>query len=184
MIGFMRNLCVCLLFLVALAAGGACAQQQYAGGSHIVTASQGTLEVNSGFVNNLNVHTFQVYSFLFRPKTAGDTWQQVPIVDNDQSNLKFVVTTSNTADFTLRDAKVLVVSGKFILRVAQMIYKETPYDEDATVVVRSYELRKTADEERWIFKLVSTRDIGSGKTVDEALSMPEASRVDRKQVQK
>lgn len=146
--------------------------QQYPGGSHAIAGPQGTLVINSGFVNNLNVHTFQVYSFLFKPKSQTGSWHQVPVMEGDDaSNLKFVVTTANTADFSLRDAKVSVSGQKLLLHVVQKKYKDTPYDDDAKVEVRRYELQKLPDEQRWIFRLMSVRDAGTKTTVEQALHL-------------
>jgi len=145
--------------------------QQYAGGRHVIATPQGELVVNSGFVNNLNAHTFQVYSFLLKPKNAEDGWQQVPLVDGPgDTALKFTMSTANTADFALRDAKVFVAGGKVLLQVAQKKYKDTPYDESATVEVRRYELKQLPDEERWVFEYVSARNAGNGITVEQALN--------------
>lgn len=160
----------CAGLIAAALSFGAAWAQQYPGGSHSIASPQGTLVVNSGFVNNFNVHTFHVYSFLFKPKEPGADWQQVPIVEGaDISSLKFLVTTASTADFTLRDAKVSVVGGRLVLHVAEKRYKDTPYDEHAPIEVRRYELRKTQDEGRWVFDLVSMNSAGVGTAVEDAL---------------
>lgn len=162
---------ICAMALTLMLALGPVKAQQYPGGSHSVVTPQGTLVINSGFVNNLNVHTFQVYSFLFKPKATDEGWQQVAIVENDNgSALNFTLTTANTADFALRDAKASVSGGKLLLQVAQKKYKATPYDDDARVEVRRYELQQMPDEERWVFRLVSVRDAGSKVSVEQALS--------------
>lgn len=145
--------------------------QQYPGGAHRLRSLQGELVINSGFVNNLNIHTFHVYSFLFKPVDAELDWQQVPIVERDDANeLKFTVTRTHTADFTLRDARVVVVNGIFELRVAQKIHKGSPYEDDSSVQVRRYVLKQTEDEERWVFQYVSSKDAGQGTTIEQALS--------------
>lgn len=144
--------------------------QQYSGGAHWLKSPQGELAINSGFVNNLNVHTFHVYSFLFKPVNSELGWQQVPIVEcNNGSDLKFTITTANTADFTLRDARIVIVGGTFELRIAQMVYKESPYDEDSSVQLRRYVLEQIEDEERWVFQYASSHDAGRGATIEQAL---------------
>lgn len=158
-----------VVFALALVVSPAGAQQ-YPGGTHRLESPQGELAINSGFVNNWNVHTFNVYSFLFKPVSSELGWQQVPVVERtDGSDLKFTVMTANTADFTLRDARVALVDGTFELRVAQKIYKDTPYDENASVQLRRYVLMQTADEDRWIFQYASSRNLGRGATIEQAL---------------
>ncbi|WP_394538505.1 hypothetical protein PRJ39_22845 [Lysobacter enzymogenes] len=158
--------------MAVLAAPGVNAQQ-YAGGRHAIATPQGELVVNSGFVNNLNAHTFQVYSFLLKPNGADEGWQQVPLVDGTgDTALRFTLSTANTADFALRDAKVSVAAGKVLLQIAQKKYKDTPYDDDATVEVRRYELKRLVDEQRWIFEYVSARNAGREVTVEQALNAP------------
>lgn len=166
-----------VFLMLALALTPAWAQQ-YPGGAHRLKSLQGELVINSGFVNNLNIHTFHVYSFLFKPVDAEMDWQQVPIVERDDgSELKFTVTRTHTADFTLRDARVVVVNGIFELRVAQKIHKGSPYDDDSSIQVRRYVLEQTEDEERWVFRHVSSKDAGRGTTIEQALNsrrMPRA----------
>ena len=158
------------LFTLILCVGVAWSQQ-YTGGSHRISSPQGTLVVNSGYVSNFNVHTFHVYSFQFKPNATDEEWQQVPVMEaRDSTEMKFMVTTANTADFTLRDAKVLVSGGKLTLLVAQKKYKETPYDDDAFVEVQRYELQKTIDEGRWVFRKISSRKTGGAVTVELALN--------------
>lgn len=145
--------------------------QQYPGGTHRFESPQGELAIHSGFVNNWNAHTFNVYSFLFKPVDSELGWQQVPVVErNDGSDLKFTVLTANTVDFTLRDARVAVAHGTFELWVAQKIYKESPYDDNASVQLRRYVLVQTEDEERWVFQYASSRDLGRGTTIEQALN--------------
>lgn len=159
---------VFLLLAFAVAPAGA---QQYRGGAHRLESPQGELVINSGFVNNLNVHTFHVYSFLFKPSDPGSGWQQVPVVEQDiGSDMKFTVTTANTADFTLRDARVVVVDGAAELQIAQKIFRHSPYDDNATVQLRRYVLQQTEDEERWVFQYASSSSVGRGVTVEEALN--------------
>lgn len=144
--------------------------QQYPGGSHRIGAPQGTLVINSGFVNHLNAHTFHVYTFLFKPRVAGQAWQQVPVVESDSgAGMNFTLTTSNSADFTLRDAKVSLSAGRVLLQVAQKKYQSTPYDDNATVEVMLYELQQTRDEGRWIFKRVGARDVGTKVSIEQSL---------------
>lgn len=174
MMNFLAKTCSGLIAtLLAVAPAWA---QQYSGGSHRIVTPQGTLVINSGFVNNLNVHTFHVYSFLLKPSgDSDDGWQQVPVVESREDGaLKFTLTTANTADFTLRDAKVAVVDGRVVLLVAHRRYKDTPYDDDASVEVRRYELRQTQDEERWIFQWISTWDAGGKASVEQALTSQQA----------
>lgn len=150
--------------------------QQYSGGAHRLKSSQGELVINSGFVNNLNVHTFNVYSFLFKPVSSDFGWQQVPVVEhNDGSDLRFTMTTANTADFTLRDARVVIVGGAFELRIAQKVYKDSPYDEDSSIQIRRYVLEQTEDEERWVFQYASSQNVGRGATIEQALTPRAAS---------
>lgn len=169
-----------VVFALALALSPAWAQQ-YPGGTHRLESPQGELVINSGFVNNWNVHTFHVYSFLFKPVDSELGWQQVPVVERDDgSDLKFTVMTANTVDFTLRDARVAVTHGTFELWVAQKIYKDSPYDDDASVQIRRYVLRQTGDEERWIFQYASSRNLGRGTTIEQALNPRRQSRVKTK----
>lgn len=175
------KLSICAIALAqALALSPVCAQQ-YAGGTHRLQSPQGELAINSGFVNNWNVHTFNVYSFLFKPLNSELGWQQVPVVErNDGSDLKFMVTTANTADFTLRDARVAVVHGTFELWVAQKIYQDSPYDDAVSVQLCRYVLVQTEGEERWIFQYASSRNLGRGTTIEQALNPRQPSRVKAK----
>jgi len=160
----------CVSLLSLLLGAGAVSAQQYPGGSQKISSAQGTLVVNSGYVNNLNAHTFHVYSFMLMPKDTRAGWQQVPVVESDvDPDMRFSVTTANTADFALRDAKVAAIAGKLVLRVAQLKYKDTPYDNKTSVEVRRYELKQTQDEERWVFAYVSSCNAGSKLTVEQAL---------------
>ena len=155
--------------------------QQYPGGTHRLESRQGELAINSGFVNNWNMHTFNVYSFLFKPLNSELGWQQVPVVDrNDGSDLKFIVMTANTADFTLRDARVAVVHGTFELWVAGKIYKETPYDDNVSVQLQRYVLVQTEGEDRWVFQHASSGNLGRGITIEQALNPRRQSRVKTK----
>jgi len=171
----------CASLLAILLNAGTVSAQQYRGGSHKIPSAQGTLVVNSGYVNNLNAHTFHVYSFMLMPRDAGDGWQQVPLVESDANpDMKFVVTTANTADFALRDAKVSAIAGKLVLQIAQLKYKDTPYDKNTSIEVRRYDLRQTEDEERWVFAHVSSRNVGAKFTVEQALNTPGALPVKKK----
>lgn len=169
------------LALTLLLGAGPTEAQQYRSGSHRISAPQGTLVINSGFVNHLNAHTFHVYTFLFKPSAAGQEWQQVPVTGGDSgAGLNFTLTTSNSADFTLRDAKVSVSAGRVVLQVAQKKYQSTPYDDNATVEVTLYELQQTRDEGRWIFRRVGARNVGTDVSVEQSLSSPDShSRVKR-----
>lgn len=159
-----------VILVLAFAVAPAWAQQ-YPGGAYRLESPQGQLVVNAGFVNNLNVHTFHVYSFLFKPGDPASGWQQVPIVEQDDgSDMEFTLTTAHTADFTLRDARVVVVGGTFELHVAQKMFKHTPYDDNASIQVRRYVLQQTEDEERWVFQYASSRNAGRDLAVEQALN--------------
>lgn len=160
-----------LLLAAAIAAAPAEAQQ-YKPGTATIASAQGTLRVNSGLVNHFNAHSFYVYSFQWQPSGKDAVWNQVPLLAKpDAAPSEFVFKTAATADFPLSDARVVQAGGKTWLSTAQLKYQDTPYDDTTSVEVKRYELVRQPDEDRWVFVLRSTRNVGK-KTVTQALAAP------------
>lgn len=149
--------------------------QQYKPGTATIATAQGTLRVNSGLVNHFNAHSFYVYSFQWQPQGKDAVWNQVPLLAKaDAAPTEFVLKTAATADFALRDARVVQAGGKTWLSVANLTYTDTPYDDDASVELKRYELVRQPDEDRWVFVLRSTRSLKKA-TVAQALAAPPSS---------
>ncbi|HEL3748306.1 hypothetical protein JAK58_08735 [Stenotrophomonas maltophilia] len=159
------------LLLLALCMGPSANAQQYSTGSTDIKTAQGTLRVNSGYVSHSNAHSFHVYSFQYRPIANEAVWNQLPLLArNDAPPVDFLVKATATADFPLRDARVRVEAGKVVLYIAELSFKDTPYDDDAAVELKRYLLKQQPDEERWVLVLDSTRRLPQGVDVAQALS--------------
>lgn len=57
-----------------------------------------------------------------------------------------------------------------VLYIAELSFKDTPYDDDAAVELKRYLLKQQPDEERWVLVLDSTRRLPQGVDVAQALS--------------
>lgn len=159
------------LLLLALCIASFANAQQYSTGSTDINTAQGTLRVNSGYVSHFNAHSFHVYTFQYRPNANGAVWNQLPLLPrNDAPPVDFLVRATATADFPLRDARVRLEAGKVVLYIAELSFKDTPYDDDAAVEMKRYLLKQQPDEERWVLVLDSTRRLPQGVDVAQALS--------------
>lgn len=160
-----------LLMLLCLSWVPAAQAQQYASGNTDIRTSQGTLRVNSGYVSHFNAHSFHVYTFQYHPASDGAVWNQLPLLPSSEAPpTEFLVKVTATADFPLRDARVVVESNDVALYVAQLNFKTTPYDEDSTVEMYRYLLKQQPDEERWVWVLDTTRLLPKGVNVTQALT--------------
>lgn len=160
-----------LLMLLCLGLVPVAHAQQYAPGSTDISTSQGTVRINSGYVSHFNANSFHVYSFQYHPAADATVWNQLPLLPTlNAAPTEFLVKATATADFPLRDARVLVESNEVVLYVAQLKYKETPYDDATSVELQRYLLRQQADEERWAWVLDATRVLPKGVDVTQALS--------------
>lgn len=156
-------LCMCLM-LPAKA-------QQYAAGNTDIQTPHGTVRVNSGYVSHFNAHSFQVYAFQYHPNITEATWNQLPLLpSNDAAPTEFLVKVTATADFPLRDARIVAGSKEVALYVAELKFKDTPYDDDSVVELRRYVLKQQANEERWAWILDSARMLPRGIGVSQALT--------------
>lgn len=163
-----RCLTICLLALLALQAWPTAAQH-YTTGSHTLRAEAGEVRINVGMVGHHNAHSFQVYTFLFRPQGHAH-WHQLPIARvRDASSLDFTLARTATADFTIRDAVVAANPVGITLTIAELRYVASPYDDDARVYVEQYRLIRLEDFDRWVFEKMSDRAAPVGQTVEEVL---------------
>ncbi|AWH37522.1 hypothetical protein C1929_12545 [Stenotrophomonas sp. ZAC14D1_NAIMI4_6] len=145
--------------------------QQYSPGSTDIKAGQGTVRVNAGYVSHFNANSFHVYSFQYRPTGTDSVWNQLPLLARSEAPpAEFLVKATATADFPLRDARVVVEAGKVSVYIAELTFKDTPYDDDATVELKRYLLKQQPDEERWVLVLDSTRRLAKGIDVTQALA--------------
>lgn len=160
-----------LLLLLGLGLATLAQAQQYPPGSTDIKAPQGVVRVNAGYVSHFNAHSFHVYSFQYRPTAADAVWNQLPLLArSDAPPADFLVKATATADFPLRDARFVVEAGKVVLYIAELTFKDTPYDDNATVELKRYLLKQQPDEERWVLVLDSTRRLPQGVDVAQALS--------------
>jgi hypothetical protein len=65
---------------------------------------------------------------------------------------------------------VVIEAGKVAMYIAELTFKDTPYDDDATVELKRYLLKQQPDEERWVLVLDSTRRLAKGIDVTQALA--------------
>lgn len=159
------------LLLLGLSLASLAQAQQYPPGSTDIKAGQGTVRVNTGYVSHFNAHSFHVYSFQYRPTASDAVWNQLPLLPrNDAPPAEFLVKATATADFPLRDARVVVEGNKVALYIAELTFKDTPYDDNATVELKRYVLKQQPDEERWVLVLDSTRRLPQGTDVTQALA--------------
>lgn len=160
-----------LFLLLGMCIANAAGAQQYAPGSTDIKTPQGVMRVTSGLVNHLNAHSFHVYTFQYKKSDASSVWNQLPLLDKVAAPpTGFVFRATSTADFPLRDARVVVESGKVALYVAQLKFEDTPYDDSASVELRRYLLKQQPDEERWVLLFDSTRQLPKGVDVEQALA--------------
>lgn len=160
-----------LLFAGALLfASWSAVAQNFAPGTTEIEAVQGLLRVQSGIVGNLNAHDFHVYSFQLKVYGANESWNQVPLVEAGHPKFRFIVTTAATADFATRDVTIRRSGQRVVLTVVQLRFDNTPYDDDAWVELRRYELRHRRDENRWVFERLDVQRAPEGTTVDSFIA--------------
>ncbi len=152
--------------VVLLFAGWTVQAQSFASGTTEIKTWSGTLRVQSGRVGNFNAHDFHVYSFQMKNDGLTEQWNQVPLVVSGRSELEFIVTTAATADFATRDAAIRQEGSRLILTLAQLRFDDTPYDDDAWVELRRYQLRHLNEESRWVFEQTDVHRAPLGMTVE------------------